>query len=173
MIKNNYEARAQKFIQELYPYLHNIRISSNSMWKIRKAVDKFNKEKNRKVLVFSGASRVVFVTSDYVVKLDKNTAWAGNSARELLAYERAVNEGYEHLFAKISSFKHKHRTFYIMPRAKIAMNLSYKRQSKLWKSLTKAETNFINENISDLHDENWGTLHGKFIVFDYAWNYFH
>lgn len=172
MIKNNYEVRAQKFIKEFAPYLKGIRVSKNNLYKIQSAVRQFNVDKKRNVKVSSGVSRVVLITSDYVIKLDLGTTWAGNSKSEMRAYVHAQSLGFEHLLAKITHYKHKNRNFYIMPRVKVAYDLRYETRNRLYVSLSDEEKNYLRENIDDMHDANWGSLNGEFIVIDYAWNDF-
>ena len=172
MIKTDYEVRARAFIKEFAPYLKGIRITKSNLHLVRDAVRRFNVDKKRSVKVANGASRIVFITSDYVVKLDYGITWAGNSKSELLGYLKAKEDGYEYLFAKISPFKCRNRNFYIMPRARVAETLTFKGQKRLWFKFTKDERKYIRDNFEDLHDSNWGSLSGKPVLIDYAWNDF-
>ena len=172
MIKTDYEVRAKEFIKEFAPYLKGIRITKFNSYKIREAVRQFNVDKKRNVKVASGASRIALITSDYVVKLDFGTTWAGNSATEMRGYEQAKKDGYEYLLAKISLYKCRNRKFYIMPRARVAKTLTWQGQKRLWFKLTEGERKYIRDNFEDLHDSNWGSLHGRPILIDYAWNDF-
>ena len=172
MVKSDYEVRAQQFIKEFAPYLKGIRVSKSNSYKVREAVRKFNADKNRNIKVASGASRIALITSDYVVKLDFGTTWAGNSATEMRGYEQAKKDGYEYLLAKISLYKCRNRKFYIMPRARVAETLTWQGQKKLWYKLTEDEQRYIRNNFEDLHDSNWGSLHGRPVLIDYAWNDF-
>ena len=172
MIKSDYEVRAQKFIKEFAPYLKGIRVAKYNSYKIHDAVRRFNVDKKRNVKVASGASRIALITSDYVVKLDFGTTWAGNSASEMLGYEKAMKDGYEYLLAKISLYKCRNRKFYIMPRARVAETLTFKGQRRLWLKLTEGERKYIRDNFEDLHDNNWGSLNGRPVLIDYAWNDF-
>ena len=172
MVKSDYEVRAQQFIKEFAPYLKGIRVSKSNSYKVREAVRKFNADKNRNIKVASGASRIALITSDYVVKLDFGTTWAGNSATEMRGYEQAKKDGYEYLLAKISLYKCRNRKFYIMPRARVAETLTWKGQKRLWYKLTEDEQRYIRNNFEDLHDSNWGSLHGRPVLIDYAWNDF-
>ena len=172
MIKNDYEIRAKKFIREIAPYLKGISVNKANLYKIRSAVAKFNNEKHRKVIVSSGASRIVFVTSDYVIKLNCGTTWAGNCETELLAYNKTKEAGYEYLLAKISHYKFRNRNYYIMPRATIAEELSCAYADRLWKQLSEDELHWLHDNFYDMHSANWGTLNGKLVIIDYAFNRF-
>ena len=172
MIRSDYEARAQQFIKEFAPYLKGVRVSKSNSYKVREAVRQFNVDKKRNVKVASGASRIVLITSDYVVKLDFGTTWAGNSATELRGYEQAKKDGYEYLLAKISLYKFHNRKFYIMPRARVAETLTWQGQKRLWFKLTEGEQKYIRDNFEDLHDSNWGSLNGRPVLIDYAWNDF-
>lgn len=172
MIKNDYEVRAKEFIKEFAPYLKGIRIAKYNSYKIHDAVRRFNSDKKRNVKVASGASRIALITSDYVVKLDFGTTWAGNSKTEMLGYQQAQKDGYEYLLAKISLYKYRNRSFFIMPRARVAETLTFKGQRRLWFKLTEDERKYIRDNFEDLHDNNWGSLNGRPVLIDYAWNDF-
>lgn len=172
MIKNDYEIRAKEFVKEFAPYLKGIRVTKPNSYKVHDAVHRFNTDKKRNVKVASGASRIVFITSDYVVKLDFGTTWAGNSKSEMLGYQQAQKDGYEYLLAKISLYKCRNRSFFIMPRARVAETLTFKGQRRLWLKLTEDERKYIRDNFEDLHDNNWGSLNGRPVLIDYAWNDF-
>ena len=172
MIKTDYEVRAKAFIKEFAPYLKGIRVTRYNSYKVRDAVRRFNVDKKRNVKVASGASRIVLITSDYVVKLDFGTTWAGNSKTEMLGYQQAQKDGYEYLLAKISLYKYHNRSFFIMPRARVAETLTWQGQKRLWYKLTEEEQRYIRDNFEDLHDSNWGSLNGRPILIDYAWNDF-
>ena len=170
MIKSDYEKRAQQFIKEIAPYLKGIRINKSNSHKIREAIRQFNVDKKRNVKIDSGASRIVFITSDYVVKLDFGTTWAGNSATEMRGYAQAEEDGYEYLLAKISLYKYHNRKFYIMPRARVAETFTFMGRERLWAKLAKDEVRYIRDNFSDIHESNWGSLNGRPVLIDYAWN---
>ena len=172
MIKTDYEVRAKAFIKEFAPYLKGIRVTRSNSYKIYDAVRRFNVDKKRNVKVASGASRIALITSDYVVKLDFGTTWAGNSKTEMLGYQQAQKDGYEYLLAKISLYKCCNRSFFIMPRARVAETLTWRGQKRLWSKLTEDERRYIRDNFEDLHENNWGSLNGKLILIDYAWNNF-
>lgn len=172
MIKTDYEVRAKAFIKEFAPYLKGIRVTRSNSYRIYDAVRRFNVDKKRNVKVASGASRIALITSDYVVKLDFGTTWAGNSKTEMLGYQQAQKDGYEYLLAKISLYKYCNRSFFIMPRARVAETLTWRGQKRLWNKLTEDERSYIHENFEDLHENNWGSLNGKLILIDYAWNNF-
>lgn len=172
MIKNDYEVRAKKFIKEFAPYLKGIRVCKANKHLISMAVRQFNAEKKRNVKIASGTSRIAFITSDYVIKLDLGTTWAGNSRSEMLAYAQAVQDGYDYLFAKISHYKYRGRNYYIMPKAKIADSYRLSNQRNLWRSLSEDGRKYLDENINDLHNSNWGVIKGKVVIIDYAFNDF-
>lgn len=172
MIKTDYEVRAKAFIKEFAPYLKGIRVTRSNSYRIYDAVRRFNVDKKRNVKVASGASRIALITSDYVVKLDFGTTWAGNSKTEMLGYQQAQKDGYEYLLAKISPYKCCNRSFFIMPRARVAETLTWRGQKRLWDKLTEDERRYIHDNFEDLHENNWGSLNGKLILIDYAWNNF-
>lgn len=172
MIKNDYEVRAKKFINEFAPYLKGIRITKSHSYEICEAVRRFNVDKKRNVKVASGASRIVLIASDYVIKLDFGTTWAGNSKTEILGYLQALKDGYEYLLAKISLYEYHNRNFFIMPRARVAETLTRRGQKRLWHKFAEDERSYICNNFNDLHESNWGSLNGRPVLIDYAWNDF-
>ena len=71
-MKSSYIDRAKKFIAQIYPYIIAY-VKNNTVYHYERAVRAFNIEHHRKVKVHNGAVRVVFITSDYVVKLVYDT----------------------------------------------------------------------------------------------------
>ena len=113
---SSYEVRAKKFIAKIYPYIKNC----NDLFDFSLAINRFNRECHRKVQIASGSTRVVLITSDYVIKVDYN-GWGkgrwGSCADEVRMYRQAKRDGFEYLFAKVTPVrKGYNRTFYIMPR---------------------------------------------------------
>ena len=118
-MKNDYKVRAQKFIEDFFPYIEN-KVNKRGththyITDMYEAVRAFNTATRRKVIVDSGCSRTVFITSDYVVKIDRvNGAFCGNCQQEVRAYNFAKQKGFSHLFAEITPFKYKNVIFYII-----------------------------------------------------------
>lgn len=173
-MKNDYKVRAQKFIEEFFPYIENKVNKRGTQYThyvsdMCEAVLAFNTATHRRVMIDSGCSRTVFITSDYVVKIDRvNKAFCGNCQQEVRAYNFAKQEGFSHLFAEITPFKYKNTTFYIMPRIR---NIREGRDEEaLYASLNDEEYNFITSYFDDLHGGNFGFKNGAPVIVDYAWN---
>lgn len=163
-MKNSYEVRAQKFIQMLYPYIYNCRTYRD----YERAVVAFNITYGRKVQMFHGATRISFVTSDYVVKInfereDYSLDRFGGCEEEIEVYEKAKKDGFEYLFAKIIRY-HYHINFYIMPRV---YNIG-KYDDDAYYHVSDEEFEWLYEHVADLHCGNYGWKNGKIIIFDYA-----
>ena len=159
-MRNSYEVRAQKFIQQIAPYLKGMTDHDEREY----AVDCFNFDHNRKVHYAHGMTRFALITSDYVVKVDyASTRW-GDSEDEMELYEEAVEDGFEYLFAKISRYDYKGISFYIMPRIH-GIGRSWRDAD--W-YLTDKERDWIYDHVRDLHNENYGWKNGRVVIFDYA-----
>lgn len=170
-MKTPYTYRAEKFIKILFSYIkEELEKKKRSTVDMRACVDAFNKEKKRKVVFDSGASRMVFISSDYVVKVDKQTTcWAGTSEDEFKMYQFAIENGFDHLFAPISSFLYNGYAFYIMPRAHDINQ--WRNEDFFYDTLTASESEFISDYITDIHGGNFGYLHKDLVLIDYAYNY--
>lgn len=162
----NYEERAMSFIRKFSAFIANC----NSLDDYQSAVSQFNYECRRKVTFEHGQTRVVFITSDYVVKLDYNPdkihKWGGCEA-EYCFYEEACQDGFSYLFAKITPYSYNGRTFYIMPKVEgIGM--------ELWDAdyyMNDEEREWCeNHGLTDLHNFNYGWDDTQIVIFDYAAN---
>lgn len=166
-MKSDYITRAQKFVMQFYPYIAEI-IAKDGYWdEYENAVYRFNLDKHRKVRMAKGAVRVVFISSDYVIKIDYNERCGrqyGNCESEYQAFQYAKNDGFDYLFAEITRINFHGVNFYIMPRVHVC--------GKDWISideyLTEDEVDYLNEYVADLHEENWGFLHKEVKIIDYA-----
>lgn len=170
-MKTPYTHRAEKFIKTLFPYIkEELEKEERSLYNICTCVETFNKEKKRKVIFDSGVSRMVFISSDYVVKVDKQAiCWAGTSKDEIKMYQFAIENGFEYLFAPISSFLYNGYTFYIMPRVHDIKE--YRNENFFYSTLSKEEFNFITNFVIDIHGGNFGYLHENLVLIDYAFNH--
>ena len=172
-MRNDYKVRAQKFIEDFFPYMEDKMSSGKSythqMSGMCEAVLAFNTVKHRRVMIDSGCSRTVLINSDYVVKIDRvNDAFCGNCEQEVHAYKFAKQEGFGYLFAEITPFKYKGITFYIMPRIR---NIREGRDDEeLYCNLNDEEYDFITSHFNDLHGGNFGFKNGSPVIIDYAWN---
>lgn len=167
-MKSSYIMRAQRFIEEVYPYIEN-KTRPYDCWR---AIEQFNANKSRKVAVAHGVSRVAFITSDYVVKFDYDeyeVRRVGGCESEVNFYQFAKREGFSYLFAEITPFTYKGRTFYIMPRVYGIGRYEYSYAEDM---TTGEEESFLRRYLYDLHDENYGWYHGQIVVVDYACNVF-
>lgn len=162
-MKSNYVVRAQKFLREFIPYMR--------MYPISVAVNIYNQEKHRKVMYRHGAVRRALITSDYVIKWDydaENRHNFGGCREEYKKYLEVKDDYYGYLFAEITPVKVKGRQFYVMPRVKIAGE--YCSNTYIEDVLNEDELDFIFDDarIGDVHENNWGMLHGKPVLIDYA-----
>lgn len=165
-MKASYETRAKKFIRELFPYLkEELNRAVYPVTGAKKAVKKFNLARHRNVKVRNGATRIVFITSDYVVKMEYNEdeveTWGGNQS-EADHYENAKRDGFEYLFAKPTIYEYERIDWLIMPKATNIGN------SRIWTKLDDVEQDWIWSNIGDTHENNYGTIKGNFALIDYA-----
>ena len=159
-MRNNYEVRAQKFIQQIAPYLDGLDEHEDR----ETAVACFNDSHHRKVIYAHGMTRYALITSDYVVKVDyKETRW-GNCEDEMFMYKLAERAGYAYLFAKISRYRFNGVNFYIMPR----INGIGKTWSDAEEYLTEEEFDWVYDHVRDLHNENYGWKNGHIVIVDYA-----
>lgn len=167
-MKQNYEERAQKFIAQINPYIKECRRISEFEF----AVCKFNREHHRKVRMCHGATRIAFITSDYVIKINYR-GWGsgrfGGCADEVKMYKKAKQDGFEHLFAKITPVRKGYgRTYYIMPR----INGIGRTDEHAEEYLVGDEWDYVVHNVGDRHNENYGWKDGHIILIDYAYNSF-
>ena len=166
-MKSDYITRARKFIRALSEFLPNDGYISN--YTARHACDMFNARYHRHVVVDFGSARVAFITSDYVVKLDYDKVAVrlyGGCKSECRFYQFALEEGMEYLLAEITPYKCNGVTFYIMPRVS---NVGNADAHYLYR-LSEDEYEWLMQNINDLHEFNYGLLHGRVVVIDYAMN---
>lgn len=169
-MKTPYTYRAEKFIKILFPYIQKeLEKEVRSKDDIRACVEVFNNEKKRKAIFDSGVSRMVFISSDYVVKVDfKEKSWAGTSEDEYKMYLFARQKGFDHLFAPSTRIEYYGYFFYIMPRVHDIDK--WRNEDDFYRELNEEECDFISDFINDIHGGNFGYLHQKLVLIDYAWN---
>ena len=165
-MRNSYEVRAQKFIRELDKYITNCA----DAWDYDYAINKFMFDHpNRKVRFDHGLTRVAFITSDYVVKIDYNKqqiARFGGSENEIRFYEIAKQDGMEYLFAIISRYEYNGHKYYIMPKV---TGINEERWQDAYFYMTEEEEDWcIKHQLYDLHCKNYGIMHGKVCIIDYG-----
>lgn len=160
-MKSNYIVRAQKFMETFYPYMRKYHIGE--------AVNHFNEDKHRAVQCRQGAVRRVLITSDYVIKWDydrRNSKTFGGCREEYKMYQKVKDDYYSYLFAEITPIKVRNRTFYVMPRVK---SLGVDHDEWIDDVLNESEWDYVESvGVGDIHDENWGYLHGRPVLIDYA-----
>ena len=167
-MKNNYVIRAQKFIEDIFPYIENNLANKKFLnCFMNEAIENFCYEKRRRVIYARGCSRACFISSDYVVKYDYfEGGYFGDSKSELKAYQEIVKLGYEYLFAEITPYSYHNYTFYIMPRIK---NINERREDdELYDYLNEEESEFLTNYFEDLHSGNYGFKDGMPVSIDYA-----
>lgn len=175
-MKNDYIVRAKKFLDVFSKYLPNKQWISYR--EAREAIFNYWRDNpRRKIKLCSGASRLVFVTSDYAIKVDtaRESFW-GNSEDEIKVYNFALQHGFSHLFLPIKKYTINEHAFYIFPRTKSTMNErnlpSYYDEDDdyyFYNFFTdEDDREFIEEYIYDLHAGNISTFHGKPVIIDYA-----
>lgn len=166
-MKSNYVVRAMKFLNEFLPYME--KCDTNYQLMVNMFCDD---HKGRKVLCCSGIARVAIITSDYVIKFDYDKDacnYYGGCEDEVKFYDFAVREGFAHMFAEITHVSVGGRDFYIMPRINGIMKYAGHYAEEFF---IDEELDFINEYLSDLHDENYGWVNNRPVIFDYAFNCF-
>ena len=167
-MKSDYVTRAKKFMVGFLPYLDRYGEEG-----IRQAVRVYNDTKHRHVEYHHGIARRCLCLADYAVKWDyseRNAKIYGGCEDEVANYQFACEHGYDYLFAEITRIEVCGRVFYVMPRITVlAMDADIDEYGPD-ERLTAAEFEFVYNTmgLSDLHDENWGFLHGKLIIIDYA-----
>ena len=164
-IKSSYEVRARRFIEQFYGYI----CDCHSTGDFYDAVEAFNRAYHRKVYCSNGCTRIAFITSDYVIKIDMPDIYEddkifGTCEDEIEFYNYAKNCGYEYLFAKIELYKYNNMTFYIMPRI---YGVGYK-NGHAEDYLEDEEYDFVHNYCSDTHNENFGFKNGHVVIIDYA-----
>ena len=161
-MESSYELRAQRFIRDIFPFIKGC----DHAYEYRHAVDAFNASRHRKVSVEHGQTRVVLITSDYVVKIDYGTRarYYGGCEDELIMYNRAVEAGYDYLFAKISMYTYCGHDFYIMPRVEGIGEA----EDEAYDLVTPEECDWLYDNVNDLHCHNFGFVNGQVTLVDYA-----
>lgn len=169
LMRTNYEIRAQKLIKKFFPYFFEcIGYGTITINKVEKAVTRFNESHRAyNVQVANGSSRIVLLCSDYAIKMDYDGAPFGGCEDEIAIYKKACEYGVEEAFAPISRFSVEGYDFYIMPKVKIAANFGYG-HPYLGEVLSEEEVDFINSFVTDTHEYNYGKLHNRWVMVDYA-----
>ena len=160
----SYIERAQDFIKEFYPYISDC----HNHWQREVNTLEYNMDYNRRVQYCHGLTRIAFVTSDYVVKMDydaKQVATFGGCESEIELYEEAEQDGMEYLFAKITRFEYQGKMFYIMPRIRGIGRKFW----DAWAYMTDEESDWCERHdLHDLHNLNYGWKDNHVVLIDYG-----
>ena len=167
-MRSNYVERAEKFMKSFVRnYGH-----PDTIKEVRDMVDRYNAAHTRTHLTFNyGISRCALVLSDYVIKwdydVDEVVEWGG-CENEMKLYTKASKMGLHYVLAPITRIWVYGRFYYVMPRCTRTTYMDkhhdltyYIGEEKMWGLYNKL-------NLTDLHDANWGFLHGQATIFDYA-----
>ena len=165
-----YYCRAEKFIAKFFPFISDCKDIDD----YRDAVGYFNMIYHRNVVFHYGATRMAFVSSDYVIKMNRTDEEAldfmdefGECERELRLYIAAKNDKFDYLFAEVIKFIYKDVAFYIMPRVH-SIGRTY---NNAYIYMTHEEDEWCNNmGLGDLHFNNYGWVDGHIRIFDYAAN---
>ena len=173
-MKKSYIERAMRMAELLSSYMNSYSETMSIYNKCNMAANEYNiRHKHSSMNVESGSTRLAFIISDYVLKVDYQTIkFYGSSETELEAWNFICESGMEEYFAEITKYTSKSGiTFYIMPRIK-----HIGEYDEEWFNDTLFETDigaydFIQDNFYDFHENNFGIKNGHPVIIDYAWNY--
>lgn len=172
-MKKSYIERAMRMAELLSSYMEDYNNKSIYV-RCKMAALEYNRRHSRSSMsVDNGSTRIAFIISDYVLKVDyREIKTYGNSETELEAWDFICKNGMEEYFAEITKYTSKSGiTFYIMPRIK---HIGEYDEEWLFETLYKTDIvayGFIQDNFCDFHEENFGVKNGHPVVIDYAWNY--
>ena len=173
-MKKSYIERAMRMAEILSSYMNSYSEIESIYAKCRMAATEYNTRHKRSSMGFeSGSTRLAFIVSDYVLKVDYAEIEAyGNSESELKAWDFIRESEMEKYFAEITKYVSKSGiTFYIMPRISHVGDyggdwlLDYLYMNDAY------AYGFIQDNFNDFHDYNFGVKCGHPVIIDYAWNY--
>lgn len=166
-MKSDYEARAIKFAKAIAPMF----VGCKSCWEFERKIWEYNDSHKIEIRYSHGVSRIAIIRSDYVIKYSfkPEGRWsdgrAGNNESEQRMYQKACEDGFEHLLAKTTLVTIKGRKVAIMPRVDHVDD-----EDRWWGDhVTDDEYNWLEENIYDLHPGNLGYKRNKPVIIDYAY----
>ena len=163
----SYIDNARVFLREIGKDLDNI-FGKGSVYYYRRVVEDYNLTHNTYYSVANGAVRAVIIGEDFVIKTDYSKCCAekfGGCFDEYKMYKFAEANGYAHLLAKVTKIKGGHHYYYVMPRMDY---LGEDVEEELNDYFREDEMDWINDDITDLHDANYGFLDGEAYIIDYA-----
>ena len=163
-----WQFQAEKFAEEIYPYIKR-KLSSDNYdgdfcKALRSVVEKYRRYKNPRIEMDWGATRVCIIGSNFVLKFDYGkTDLFGGCYDEYLTYKKAKEDGYSHLFAKCRYFVKHGFSFFAMEK------IDHIGETTLFEAnWTEDEIDYVDSNVRDLHFMNFGVRDGYGVVIDYA-----
>ena len=173
-MKKSYIERAMRMAEILSSYMDSYSETMSIYNKCNMAAKEYNIRHKHSFMGFeNGSTRLAFIISDYVLKVDYRTIKSyGNSETELKAWDFICKNGMEEYFAEITKYTSKSGiTFYIMPRIKHIGEYDEEWFNDILYETDIVAYDFIQDNFCDFHDGNFGIKNGHPVVIDYAWNY--
>lgn len=170
-MKSSYEGRAYKTARMLANLFEYCRTRQD----FEETIDWYNTTHAHKFAYASGVSRIVFMRADYVIKFeivpddkwrrDDGSCIAGSNFSEYQMYRKAVQDGFDYLFAKTTLVYLNGRCISIMPRINGVDDCTRCCEHYL----TEEECDWVYDHVYDLHEGNLGYRKGKPCFIDYAW----
>ena len=173
-MKKSYIERAMRMAELLSSYMDSYSETMSIYNKCNMAAKEYNiRHKHSSMNVKSGSTRLAFIISDYVLKVDYQTIkFYGSSETELEAWNFICENGMEEYFAEITKYISKSGiTFYIMPRIKHIGEYDEELFNDTLFETDIGAYDFIQDNFYDFHENNFGIKNGHPVIIDYAWNY--
>lgn len=166
----SYLENAKKEMQQLANILDTWFISNRrSIYALADTIDHYNRKNKTHFRTCHGAVRMVIMGKDYVVKIDYSpfhAACYGGCRNEWKAYNDLKNDEYGYLLCPVNKIKIGHHFYYCMPKVDyVGEECDY----NLDDYLCAEEEEWIYDNFDDLHNGNWGVLHGQAVLIDYAY----
>lgn len=168
-MKSDYRIRAQKFLDNILPYISDVLTDT---WVVGKIVEEYNVTHSRKIEIHEGSARCALVTSDYVIKWDysaESVEEIGGCEKEWEVYQQAKREGMAYLLAECTLIEREGVVFEIMPRIPAIGRKSHK-ANDIAEMLTDEEYCWLSDIglLRDMHSWNWGIKYNKPVIIDYA-----
>ena len=161
-----YVERAMHLMRKLYPYLTNC---GESVRRYEYALDKFNKDYHYHIRLCHGASRIVLICGEFVIKFDyceSEVSRIGGCENEMKFYEFAQFMHKSYLFAEITRIHVGHKYFYVMPYVHgVGSSNDYVEYY-----LDEDDCEFIQNYLYDTHEYNFGWEDDYPVIIDYAAN---
>lgn len=163
-----YRVRAYSMLRDLYPYIIN---DLKNPITCKAKVKEFNSVHQTHLSVTHGMCRIVIVAeNDFVIKVDyghlQDLQRYGNCETEFHMYKKAKDQHYEYLFAEVTRVLYKNRYWYIMP----YIDDVGRYDDGVLEYLDGEDYDFIADNVSDVHEDNYGWKDGYPVIIDYADN---